>query len=199
MLLINETILKYGYNPENLAINSKKIVIVQCNDCGKIRETSKKGAGIYCISCSLKRSYKEGRREIIKVLPTCKYCHKILGRIGKTYCSPKCKHDEEYRVYIAKWLSGQETGSIKDNAMSLSRFVRRYIRERDKNQCVLCGWDKINPITNKSPLHIDHIDGDYKNNQDNNLRLLCPNCHSLTSTYGSLNIGNGRPWHVNKG
>jgi 5-methylcytosine-specific restriction endonuclease McrA len=30
------------------------------------------------------------------------------------------------------------------------------------------------------------------NHNEKNLNLLCPNCHSLTPTYGSLNKGNGR-------
>ena len=38
----------------------------------------------------------------------------------------------------------------------------------------------------------DHIDGDWRNNVENNLRLICPNCDSLTSTYAALNRGNGR-------
>ena len=34
---------------------------------------------------------------------------------------------------------------------------------------------------------IHHIDGDYKNNNEDNLQLICPNCHSLTETYKSHN------------
>lgn len=37
------------------------------------------------------------------------------------------------------------------------------------------------PIT----LHLDHIDGDWTNNQLSNLRFLCPNCHSQTETWGN--------------
>lgn len=33
-------------------------------------------------------------------------------------------------------------------------------------------------------LQVDHIDGDHFNNRIENLRLLCPNCHSQTETFG---------------
>ncbi len=44
----------------------------------------------------------------------------------------------------------------------------------------------------KWDLEIDHIDGNSDNNSEENLRLVCPNCHSLTSTYCGTNRGNGR-------
>jgi HNH endonuclease len=62
----------------------------------------------------------------------------------------------------------------------------------------MCGWAERNPVTEKIPLHIDHIDGDWRNNRPDNLRLLCPNHHALTSSYGALNRGKGRPYHVIK-
>lgn len=37
-------------------------------------------------------------------------------------------------------------------------------------------------------LHLDHINGNPKDNRLENLRLLCPNCHSQTSTYCGRNI-----------
>ena len=53
--------------------------------------------------------------------------------------------------------------------------------------CKLTTWlDK--PI----PLQMDHIDGNHTNNNPNNLRLICPNCHSLTPNFGAKNRGYGR-------
>lgn len=37
-------------------------------------------------------------------------------------------------------------------------------------------------------LQLDHIDGNRKNNNLENLRFLCPNCHSQTPTWGSKKI-----------
>jgi len=36
-------------------------------------------------------------------------------------------------------------------------------------------------------LPVDHIDGDWSNNNLDNLRFLCPNCHSQTETFGRRN------------
>lgn len=40
------------------------------------------------------------------------------------------------------------------------------------------------------PIEIDHIDGNSSNNEKENLRLICPNCHAQTSTYRGKNVGN---------
>jgi len=69
----------------------------------------------------------------------------------------------------------------------LSNHIKRYFMEKYNCKCQLCGWGERNLSTNTIPLEIHHIDGDYTNNKEENLQLLCPNCHSLTDTYKSHN------------
>lgn len=76
---------------------------------------------------------------------------------------------------------------------SISNHIRRYLFDKYKNKCARCEWGEINLHTGKIPLEVEHIDGIHTNNIETNLILLCPNCHSLTGTYRSLNNGQGRP------
>jgi len=75
----------------------------------------------------------------------------------------------------------------------ISGHIRRYLFEKKDHKCEKCGWSEVNIFTENIPLQINHIDGDYKNNKEENLELVCPNCHSLTEFHGSRNKGRGRP------
>ena len=44
-------------------------------------------------------------------------------------------------------------------------------------------------------LELDHVNGDDRDYRIENLRLLCPNCHSQTDTFRGRNIGT-KPWRV---
>ena len=122
----------------------------------------------------------------------CKVCDHSVSRNMNTYCSVKCAQELRYRQYIARWKAGLETGNRGKKILSVSAYVRRYLMKKCKEQCSRCGWAEKNPVTGRVPLTIEHIDGNWKNTVEDNLDLICPNCHSLTPTYGALNKGNGR-------
>lgn len=53
-------------------------------------------------------------------------------------------------------------------------------------KCELCGWAQHAP-DGRLPLELDHINGKSQDNRLANLRVLCPNCHSLQPTHRGLN------------
>lgn len=105
---------------------------------------------------------------------------------------------ENSLIFIERWIKGEVSGNCLGDYQNVKHSIRKYVIQLRGSKCELCGWDKVSEHTGKSPLHLDHIDGNYKNSSLENLRVLCPNCHSLTSTYGSLNRGNGRPYVIQK-
>ena len=120
----------------------------------------------------------------------CLYCNKPLKGSNSKYCNNICQKNYQYIKYIDNWKKGNETG-LK-GSYQVSNHIRHYLFEKYNNKCSKCGWSKKNPYTGIIPLEIEHIDGNYLNNKESNLTLLCPNCHSLTATYKGANIGKGR-------
>ena len=119
----------------------------------------------------------------------CLNCSSHISSRNK-YCSNKCQLEYQYKQYITRWKQGLETGMRGDYQISM--HIKTYLFSKYNNKCSRCNWGEKNPFTNNIPLEIEHIDGNYKNNSENNLTLLCPNCHSLTSTYKGANLSHGR-------
>lgn len=120
----------------------------------------------------------------------CLLCKKEPSRAGYKYCSNICQQEYQHQQYIEKWLSGEVTGLRTTGVVS--NPVKRYLRRKFEDRCCICGWSEVNNFTGLVPLVADHIDGNWQNNIESNLRLICPNCDSLTSTYAALNKGRGR-------
>jgi len=67
------------------------------------------------------------------------------------------------------------------------KLKRRLFSEGYKKACCeLCGWNEVSN-DGRIPVELDHINGDNMDNRLENLRILCPNCHSLQSTHRGLN------------
>ena len=132
--------------------------------------------------------FNKGQNKNINKTVICLNCGKEFtpnrGSFGK-FCCIQCHKDFQHKEYIERWKNGEENG-IKGE-YGLSKHIRKYIFEKNECKCEKCGWGEKNEFTGTIPLEIHHIDSNYANNSEENLQLLCPNCHSLTETHKSHN------------
>ena len=113
-------------------------------------------------------------------------CEFVKGRntSGK-FCSNKCQQEYQYESYIKSWKNGEVDGLSGE--YGISKYIKRYLFRKHNCSCQICGWNEVNKFTGNIPLEVHHIDGDYTNNNEDNLQLLWPNCHSLTEAFKNHN------------
>lgn len=201
----NQIVKEYELNP-NKCLNCGKPFSYKernktfCNkSCAASYNNKQRTKEIYeKISTSLKEKYAnnskpnedKSKKEIIekeKKILICQWCGKpITNSYAKKFCSNKC--DAEFRTNqrLQQWLSGKYF--INPNN-KIPDFIRKYLYKRSEYKCEKCGFEGYNPVTGNSILQIHHIDGDASNNFENNLQVLCPNCHAMTDSYMALNKG----------
>lgn len=90
-----------------------------------------------------------------------------------------------YKIQHEREISPEKL--LSDNCKHLRTVLRRYVIKNEliPYKCAICGITDWNGKT--LSLELDHINGRNNDNRLENLRFLCPNCHSQTSTYGSRN------------
>ena len=106
-----------------------------------------------------------------------------MARFSGMYEKPEWRR--RYSTFIERWLAGLEIGTR--GKTSISAFIRNWLIETRGELCERCGWGERHILTGRVPIEVHHKDGNFKNNHPDNLQLLCPNCHSLTETFRSLN------------
>lgn len=107
----------------------------------------------------------------------CKHCGALVGERHNKYCDDCIAR----RVYDPKSSANMALAELKTDSTR-----RKWLLERREHKCEHCGLTQWQgrPI----PLELHHEDGDTDNNTEENLRLICPNCHALTHTHRRRNI-----------
>jgi len=119
----------------------------------------------------------------------CLNCDAIIPFKGYTYthkyCNNKCQSELRAKDALDKHKVAFFEGSCKSRPR-----IRQILAEIRGYKCECCGLSEWQG--NSIVLQVDHINGDPYNDNPDNLRLICPNCHSQTDTFAGANRGNGR-------
>lgn len=151
-----------------------------CENCEQEHD-GKYGSGRFCDNkCARGFSTKAKRKEISeKVSKSLK---------GKSVGAAKNGYDKK-KWYASCLITWQKNKELRKENTPFHEWplatIREHIFEEQKGCCNKCGLDKW--LDELITLELEHKDGDNKNNTQENLEFLCPNCHSMTVTWRGRN------------
>lgn len=133
--------------------------------------------------------------ELKEVIGCCRNYKEVLDllKISKTYHYSLKKFVKDNTIDISHFSVAKpntlENQLIKDSKGLSGVRLRKYLLKKKivENKCSVCN---CLPVWNNKPLtlQVDHINGNHFDNRIENLRLICPNCHSQTDTYTGRNV-----------
>lgn len=163
--------IKCANEPTKISINP------DCRGCGNKTVYP----NVFCTqSCAAIFNNAKRLREAQEIKK--KYCDFCKKECKTKFCSMSCNLQSKYEALKTSWLNGEPNVPNKR--------LRKYLTELFGYKCKVCGISEWNGA--KITLEVEHIDGNSENSNIENVCLICPNCHSQTSTYKSKNKGNGR-------
>lgn len=149
--------------------------------------------------------YKLSDEQFVELLKKSSTISEVLFKLGYTvkgnswgYSQVKRRMDDlnlDYSIFKGKSAviktdrlnNVRKEDILKENCKHQRTVLRRYVIKNNliPYKCAICGCTEWQGKT--LSLELDHINGINNDNRLENLRFLCPNCHSQTSTYGSRN------------
>lgn len=151
-----------------------------------------------------KRSWTE--QQLKKAVKTSKSYRQVIKKLGLVEAGGNYEQVKKYIFYYKlnsrhftgkAWNKGltytgtpvRSLESILNKNSSFQSYklkLRLFNAGLKSKKCEECGWAKKS-VDGHLPLELDHINGDKYDNRLINLRILCPNCHSLKATHRGKN------------
>ena len=150
-------------------------MIVKCDQCGKevdkkpsyIKNNIEKGHKTYCSNECRRLAQYTGK------MCTCANCGKEIyktqaeikkSKTGNMFCSHSCSAAISNKTRIGELSPAWKDGSSLYTKLAYENYIK---------ECSICGF------SDEGALEVHHIDMDRKNNEIDNLIILCSNHHSL--------------------
>lgn len=155
------------------------------NNCKKCNTefAPKKGLINFCsIQCKNSRDFSSKTRTIKRDITKRKWEQGMYENLD--WYEINNREDKKEKT-IKTWKDKYENKLMEGEKLHI-QTIKKILMNKVNSCCEICGI--FNWLENKISLEIHHIDGNNKNNNTNNLQILCPNCHSQTDNYRTKNI-----------
>ena len=158
----------------------------------------------------ISRAYQLPEKDFIQIIANSTSCSDALRKMGYRSVQGNARdvvnrRIKELNLDTSHWKPYSTKEANQKSSISLEEYFQANTPRSGKNlrnkllknhlleyKCAICGnegyWNG-QPIT----LQVDHINGNHDDNRLENLRFLCPNCHSQTTTFAGRNCEHATP------
>lgn len=152
--------------------NKPKMIDSVCKFCSIVFSTTtqniKRGHGSFCSAeCRYANSKEEFECSFCNTKFVSKKSRKTKSKTGTYFCSNVCKYKAASALKNAYMTGPKQKGN------GSYTYRTRALQLLD-NKCCCCEYSEYLEL-----LDVDHINGDRKDNDINNLQILCVMCHAL--------------------